>query len=671
MRTVTALPRPIREIENTWIRLSDGCRLAARIWLPEDADARPVPGILEYIPYRKRDVMAQRDALIHPYLAGHGYACVRVDLRGSGDSDGVLTDEYLKLEQDDACEVIAWIAAQPWCTGTVGMMGTSWGGFNALQVAARRPPALKAIITSCSTDDRYADDVHYMGGTLLLDNLRWASIMFSHNSRPPDPAIVGERWRDLWMQRLEGSGLWLDPWLRHQRRDAYWRHGSVCEDFAAIACPVYAVGGWADAYTNAIPRLMRGLAVPRQGLIGPWAHRYPHMALPGPAVGFLQLARHWWDTWLKGIDTPGAREPLLRIWMQESVPPAHTCEVRPGRWVAESEWPSPRIKPLRLVLNRGGLDATPGREVALPLRSPETVGLHAGRWCAHGTGPDLPTDQRGEDGGALVFDTEPLPERLEILGAPVVELLCAADRPVALVAVRLSDVAPDGAATRVSYGLLNLTHRDSHATPAALTPGHRYRVRIPLNDVAQAFPPGHRLRLALSTAYWPIAWPAPEPVTLTVWAGASVLELPVRAPDPADAQLPPLPPPEAPPPLRTTVLEAGRTGRMVHHDVASGVVTQELLQDSGRYRLDDIDLTLQTIVTERYDIRPEDPLSARAEVASTVRMQRGDWRVETRTRTRLTATRAAFGVQATLDAFEGDARVFCRSWNTAVPRDLV
>jgi hypothetical protein len=671
MKTVTSFPRPVRELENVWIPLSDGCRLAARIWLPADAETDPVPGILEYIPYRKRDFMAQRDALIHPYLAGHGYACVRVDLRGSGDSDGVLTDEYLAREQDDACEVIAWLAAQPWCTGKVGMMGNSWGGFNALQVAARRPPALGAIITSCSTDDRYADDVHYMGGCLLLDNLRWASIMFSHNARPPDPAVVGERWRELWMARMEGSGLWLETWLRHPRRDAYWKHGSVCEDFKTIACPVYAVGGWADAYTNAIPRLMQGLVVPRKGMIGQWAHRYPHMALPGPAVGFLQLAVQWWDTWLKGREAAIAREPFLRAWMQESALPAHSYGERPGRWIAESAWPSPRSRPWRLALTPGRLEATPGREIALRLRSPETVGLYAGRWCPHGTGLDLPSDQRYEDGGSLVFDTEPLGERVEILGAPVVELEVAADRPVAFVVARLSDVAPDGAATRVSYGVLNLTHRDGHEAPTPLTPGRRYRVRLPLGDAGQAFPPGHRLRLALSTAYWPTVWPAPEPVTLTVFTGASTLELPVRSPDPADAALPPLPPPEGPPPLRTTVLEPARAARTVHHDLAGGLVTQEILQDSGLFRFDDIDLTVQTVLTERYDIQPDDPLSARAEVGSTVRMRRADWRVEARTRTVLTATREQFRVQATLEAFEGEARVFSRSWDTAVPRDLV
>src|SRR3979490_1473776 len=266
---VTTFPRTVLGIEHTLIPLKDGTMLAARIWLPDDAEQNPVPAILEYLPYRKRDGTYERDALTHPYLAGHGYAGVRVDIRGSGESDGLLSDEYAKQEQDDALEIIAWLAAQPWCSGAVGMMGISWGGFNGLQVAARRPAALKAIVTICSTDDRYADDVHYMGGAKLNAGFGWASFFFGAMCHPPDTALVGERWR------VVGRGVWanvllfLEIWPRHQRRDAYWRHGSVCEDYAAIECPVYAVGGWTDGYTNAITRLLERLAPPPHGLIRP------------------------------------------------------------------------------------------------------------------------------------------------------------------------------------------------------------------------------------------------------------------------------------------------------------------------------------------------------------------------------------------------------------------
>jgi putative CocE/NonD family hydrolase len=671
MAVVSTYPRAVQRLDPVWIPLKDGTRLAARVWLPVDATANPVPAILEYLPYRRREGTAERDALTHPYVAGHGYACVRVDIRGSGDSDGVLTDEYLPLEQADALEVIAWLADQSWCTGAIGMMGHSWGGFNALQVAAHRPPALRAIITSCSTDDRYADDIHAMGGCLLLDNLRWASTMFAHNSRPPDPAVVGPRWRDMWLERLRGSGLWIDTWLRHQRRDDFWKQGSVCEDYDAIQCAVFAVGGWLDAYTNAVSRLLQGLPGPRRGLIGQWAHRYPHMALPGPAVGFLQVALEWWDTWLKDRAPGRPSEPLLRAWMQESVRPAAHYATLPGRWVAERVWPSPRITPRRYVLHRARLAPEAGAETPLTLHSPETLGVYAGRWCPYQLTPDLPLDQRLEDGGALTFDTDPLAERLEILGAPVAELELAVDRPVALVAARLCDVAPDGAARRVSYGLLNLTHRESHEHPTPLEPGRRYRVRLPLNDVGQAFPAGHRIRLALATAYWPIAWPSPEPVTLTLYTGASALTLPVRPSDPADAALPPMPPAETAPPLPVTALEPARTDRVVHHDAGTGTVTLDWVQDSGRHRYDDVDLTVHSVATDRFSIRPEDPLSARAEVAWTVRLAREDWRVETRTRTVLTATRETFELEATLDAVDGDTLVHHQRWTRSIPRDLV
>ena len=216
---VTSFPRPVREVGHVLIPLQDGTNLAARIWLPRDAERDPVPAILEYLPYRKRDGTYDRDALTHPYLAGHGYASIRVDIRGSGESDGLLSDEYSQQEQDDALEVIAWLAEQPWCDGAVGMMGISWGGFNALQVAARRPPALKAIISLCSTDDRYRDDVHYMGGAKLSSGFAWASFLFGTICRPPDPALVGARWRDMWLHRLENVPLFLERWMRHQRRD--------------------------------------------------------------------------------------------------------------------------------------------------------------------------------------------------------------------------------------------------------------------------------------------------------------------------------------------------------------------------------------------------------------------------------------------------------------------
>jgi predicted acyl esterase len=645
---VTTFPRSVRVIEHTLIPLKDGATLAARIWLPEDAERDPVPAILEYLPYRKRDGTYERDALTHPYLAGHGYACIRVDIRGSGESTGLLFDEYASQEQDDGVELIAWLAAQPWCSGVVGMMGISWGGFNSLQIAARRPPALKAIVTICSTDDRYADDAHYMGGTLLTAGPEWASFFFGSMCLPPDPLLVGDAWRAMWLSRLEKVPMFFETWLQHQRRDAYWKHGSICEDFGAIQCPVYAVGGWTDAYKNAIPRLLEGLTVPRKGLVGPWAHAYPHFARPGPQIGFLQEMLRWWDYWLKGIDTGVMDEPMLRAWMQDSVRPATHHDELLGRWIAEPSWPPPGIVPRQLFLTDQGL-----RDEASPLTvramcSPETLGTCSGNWVPFGVGHDQAGDQREDDARSLVFETPALPSPIEILGAAVVTLDIASDRPMANLVARLCDVHPSGESLRVSYGVLNLAHRDSHETPALLVPGKRYRVRIKLNDAGSVFPAGHKVRLALSTAYWPIIWPSPEKAKLQIFEGR--LDLPLRPPSALDAGLPPLPGPESAPPEKPTMLRRG---------------------DIRVERIDRLDLELGTGGKSRFHIEEDDPLSAEVELGKTLTMSRGAWQVRIETSMRLSCTRDAFRLEGSLRAREGTNEVCHREWDRAIPRDFM
>ena len=672
-------PHEIREIENVFIPMQDGCRLAARIWLPADADASPVPAVLEYIPYRKRDFMRARDEPMHRYIAGHGYAAVRVDLRGSGDSDGVLHDEYLPREQEDALEVIDWIASRSWCTGSVGMTGISWGGFNCLQVAARAPAPLKAIITLCSTDDRYADDAHYMGGCLLNENQVWGTVLFSINALPPDPEIVGARWRELWLERLQHDVPFPARWLAHQRRDAYWKQGSVCEAFSKIRCAVYAVGGWADGYSNAVPRLLEGLGSPKKGLIGPWAHTFPHIGSPGPAIGYLQEAVRWWDRWLKNEDNGIMEEPLLRVWMQDSMTPQPFFEERPGRWVAESEWPSPRIHPRVYHLTGApALEDTPGNGASLDIQSPQTTGSTSGDWCGFGAEGESPQDQRADDGRSLCFDSVPLASPLEILGAPSVTLHLSVDRPLALIAVRLNDVAPDGTSSQVTYGLMNLTHRDSHEHPAPLEPGKPYRVAVALNDIAHRFPAGHVLRLAVSTSYWPLAWPSPAPVVLSLHTAESILALPVRPGHALDETLTPFKPPEAAAPsTHRTPLRPQRFIRNFERDLTTHETVYRLFSEGGDLetgaimRMDSINLDLGHTVERRFSIGETDPLSARAEVTEKLMMRRDDWRIRVHARTVLTADAENFYLHARLDAQEGDSPVFTREWNERIERDLV
>ncbi|MEU0173725.1 CocE/NonD family hydrolase [Streptomyces massasporeus] len=679
MRYVTNLPYETKEEEHVTIPMSDGVRLSAHIWRPTSSDQEPVPAVLEYIPYRKRDLTAVRDSIHHPYLAGHGYACVRVDLRGTGDSEGVLRDEYLEREQADAEEILTWLAEQPWCDGGTGMMGISWGAFAALQVAARRPPSLKAIAIASFTDDRHADDMHYMGGALLSDNLAEAGTMFAYGTCPPDPAVVGERWREMWHERLENTEPWVLEWLRHQRRDDYWRHASVCEDYTSVRCPVLASSGWADGYSNAVTRLLGNLDVPRKGLIGPWSHKFPHLGEPGPAIGYLQELVRWWDHWLKGVDNGVMDGPMLLAWMQDSVPPSTSYEERPGRWVGEPHWPSPHIRPETHPLTRHTIgpaqDATAAPcegGAAMTVRSPLSVGQFAGKWASYNAPPDLPYDQREEDGGSLVFDSAPLTEPVEILGSPSVELDLSVSEPVALVAARLSDVSPDGAATRVSYGILNLTRRDSTESPEPLEPGRRYRATIPLNGVAQAFPPGHRIRLSLSTSYWPLAWPAPKPALLSVHEHSSTLTLPVRpVEEPDEVPSSPFGEPEGTPPLAMTQVTPPEERWDVKRDLIDYRSELDIVKDRGTVRFEDIGLEAGRRARERYTAVADDFTSVGGETTWTMRFRRDDWDARVVTRTRLTCDETDFFVDATLDAYEADRRVFSRTWNEKVPRDLL
>ena len=671
---VRDFPYRVTNIEHVEIPLADGGWLAARIWMPETSEEQPVPAIMEYIPYRKRDNTRFRDSLMQPYIAGHGYACVRVDMRGSGESSGILTDQYRQQELDDAVAAIRWIAQQKWCDGKVGMTGISWGGFNSLQVAAMAPPELKAVISACSTDDLYRDNMHYMGGCLLTDNLSEATTMFTINTCPPDPELVGERWREMWLQRLRDSGLWLDIWLRHQYKDGYWKHGSVSEHYGAIQCPTMLVGGWADGYTNAIFRLLEHLEVPRMALIGPWGHKYPHQGIPGPAIGFLQEALRWWDYWLKGEDTGIMREPCLRAWMQDSVPPTTYYLERPGRWVGEPGWPSDNIKERSYQLSAYrilfGNEPPCVMENTIGVQSPLSVGLFAGKWCSYTAAPDLPHDQRQEDGGALVFQSAPLENDLEILGAPRVELELSSSKPIAMVAVRLSDVAPDGAATRVTYGLFNLTHYKGHDAPEELVPGRKYRIPVPMNYVAQVFPRGHRLRISVSTSYWALAWPPPEPVKLDIHFDNSTLVLPLRNPRPEDDQIQ-FAPPEAAEPLQIDYVELPHHNWLVHQDLAEDVSTLEVIKDDGVIRIEEIDLEYCSRIWNWYTFKENAFDSLKGETKTERFFSRGDWFVRTTTRTVLTADAENFYIHAELDAWEGDERVFAENWQRTIPRKFL
>ena len=684
LKIVTDYPHKIIDIPHLWIPLSDGIRLAARLWRPVGSENKPVPAILEYIPYRKTDGRRADDEQIHPYFAGHGYACLRVDIRGSGDSEGLLFDEYLVQEQDDALEVIEWLTTQPWCNGNVGMMGLSWGGFNSLQVAARAPEPLKAIIAVGATVDRYNDDVHYKNGCLLNEHFGWGTSFTSFQTRPPDPDVVGEAWRDMWLNRLENLPFFTETWFEHPTRDEYWKHGSVCEDYGAIKAATLIVAGLNDLYVNAVPRLLENLDGPVAAITGPWAHQFPHLATPGPAIDFLGEALKWWDFWLKGEGNTSTGEfdslfslkrfndggleflplPKTTVYLEAHGNPHFPPE---RQWISEAIWPltDNLTRNARFYLTSSG-SLSPQAEHAdlvplLNIRSPVTLGSSGGELIPHCIGSELPQDQRSDNGQSVSFFSSTVDHPLHIWGEPSLQLQIKCNKPTGNLIVRLCDIAPDGSTSLVTRGMLNLNlyHNLEKAEP--LPNQEAVSLNIPLDYTAHVFKKGHRIELALSTHYWPLVWPSPDHPTITIDAAPAWLELPeyycsqfgkfvVRDQDYA--------PPVAPPPTPLQTIRPPQNERKVTEDQARGITTLDILDDYGASIIKANDMLNSGIKRERYTIREDDPLSATAELHWTHELGRGEWQVRTETVGNMWCDRDYFYLKTRVEAYEGERLVF-------------
>ena len=364
-------------------------------------------------------------------------------------------------------------------------------------------------------------------------------------------------------------------------------------------------------------------------------------------------------------------EPALRAWMQESVRADARGDDRPGRWVGEAEWPPADREPVVLHLAPGVLGEEPAAEDAqASIVGTLESGVDSGDWLGFGRPVDLPTDQRAEDGRSLTFDTAPLTERVEILGVPRVALVVRSDQPNALVAVRLCDVAPDGSSTLVTRRVLNLTHRESHERPSALVPGEPVAVAVELTAIAHAFPPGHRIRLAVSPTYWPWAWPSPVTAELTFALHESALELPVR-PRPASEPAIEFAEPAWAPGVEVVSSTPTPSRRVISRDVGAGRLTittdfsyfgHQTYRNGLSYREDMRDSEAVTI---------GDPLSAEVRCERTIRMAQADWNIRIEAWATMSSTASAFIVTNGIDAFEREARVAAKRWTRAIPRDHV
>jgi predicted acyl esterase len=441
----------------------------------------------------------------------------------------------------------------------------------------------------------------------------------------------------------------------------------VAEDFGAIEAAVLCVGGWNDAYSNAIPRLMRGLRSPCKAIIGPWVHKYPHFAVPEPRIGFLQEALRWWDAWLKGEPMGISRDPAFRTYIMEAVKPQAFISHWPGRWVADHIWMAGNTEIKTWVLNADGIGGAPGEEKELAICSAQTTGIDGGEYCIIWLGKEFPGDQRRDDQGSLTFDTPALITDMDIMGAPAIELELSSDKPIAFLAARLNDVWPSGEVSRITYGLLNLTHRDSHETPTPLEPGKRYTVRLQLDDIAMRVPKGHRLRLSLSTCYWPMMWPAPEPATLTITAGKSKLLMPIRKEIPGEVPLGWKPAETAEPVKQREIAPPSNQREVTEKD---GVTTLEIVDDFGRYEIEALGLTHHGIGRETHSIKEDDPLSATMKTHWTEIRERGKWKTRTETYGELRATATHWLVKGRVEAYEGKKLVFEKDWDEKIERKL-
>jgi uncharacterized protein len=524
------------DVHSARIPMRDGIELAATLYLPAGAGTAlgstgtqvtaPVPALLEYLPYRKDDAMFSRDYELYSYMVRHGYAGARVDIRGTGGSDGELPGgEYGEQEQRDAEDVIAWLASQPWCSGAVGMWGISWGGFNAIQVALRRPPALRAIIAVDASDDLFHDDVHYIDGLLHLDE--YALMIDQLNALPPAPDFPLDE--ETLVRRFD-SLPWLVTWLGQQQDGPYWQRGSLRPDYGRLTIPAFLIGGWYDGYRDSVPRMFAHVPAPVKMLIGPWNHTFPHNAVPGPAIEWRDDAIRWWDHWLKGAETGIMSEPPVTVYVRHWYPPDLGLTEIPGRWRTEAAFPPDRTA--YQVWHCGpehNLQAAPPPDGSVALRYVPSAGVEAGHWWG-----ELTPDQRGADAFSLVFDTPPLADDLEILGFPVVEISGCADAEPMHWFGRLCDVAPDGTVTLVTgAGRSGRPDpvRDRGVVPATLDePGC---LALELHVTSWVFPRGHRIRLSVSNAMWPMIWPTPHPGTATVRLGpaGTRLVLPVIPPE--------------------------------------------------------------------------------------------------------------------------------------------
>ena len=559
-------------IREVMIPMPDGIQLAADLYMPADIPAgEHLPVLLEYTPYRKNDSRGSKYRM-YTYFVKRGYVVARVDIRGTGNSQGrTIPYEYSEIELSDGDAVIAWLAKQDWSNGNVGMFGISWGGFNSIQMAVRKPPALKAFVALMATEDLYQEDVHYMDGIIHIDS--W---MMSHDLSNAMPGAPEFRLDEDWLRNRFEVEPSVFTYMREQRDGSFWDRASARDKYEQIQIPGYYIGGWYDGYRDSPPRMLEHVKAPVKAMIGPWDHYYPHNAWPAPQVEWRYEAVRWFDQWLKGIDTGILDEPRFAVYVRDWHPPGPGVDEIPGHWRWEEGWPIERSVTKTFYAGQDhGLSSSPSAQATHSLKYKPSVGLAGGgpvMWWGN-----IPPDQQSMDDYSLIYDSQPLDSPLEILGMPRAILKVSADVSRANWVVRICDVAPDGSVTQVGGAAFNGTHRKSAREPEDLILGKVFPLEIEMHFTSWVFPKGHRIRFAINNAQWPMLWPTPYQMTTTLAIGGvegARVELPVVPP--ADRPVPKFKLPEEGPSLPDYVsVDSGNVSgyaeiKSIQHDEQSG-----------------------------------------------------------------------------------------------------
>lgn len=628
---------------NLQIPMRDGTHLAARMYLPEAPEV--VPAVVSMMPYHK-DGMYRSGYLddAHQQFASQGYAALAVDLRGIGNSEGHASNAFAAGERLDGYDVIEWLASQPWCSGSVGMWGVSYGGITALSTASARPPSLKAIIPIHAATDMYHDYLVSRGcRTAFSPDVHWGIRMAASNLLPPlhdDP-----RADELWHDRLNSYRPWILDWHEHTTYDDYWQQAVILPE--RIEAPTYIVGGWRDIFSDIGFRVYGRLSGPKRILVGPWKHVFPDLAAQAP-IGFVSEMCRWWDRWLReepnGIDV----EPPIAHYLYGA-----------EEWRHEQQWPPIDAQLTDFttsdngMLARGSDDSEAGHAPIAyeytPLVGFDTVAMH---WLP---GPDEPVYAPSDEQRSLCFDTEPLDATVDLIGTPIVRLNVVSSKPNPPLVARLFQRDADGHSQLITIGWFKEQGGDGDPLSAPVESGEPREIEFELRPISWRLLKGSILRLTISCADLSRIWP--ESHDFTIELHRSRLTLPLMLDGKSKEQAPEFSLPALSP---SSIVFSRERQFDVTRDLLEPIATLKT-KTSQTHLLDD-DMSIEADLTGELRIDGQHPEQSTLTANAVYSLQRAEGSVQTEA----SMVETSDSIQVEVKVIVDDACIYSRTWNRVI-----